>query len=367
MAQPTNYNRQYDFDSYQTSNPTDPLPSGQIEAELNAVEITLDEILVNLAIIQRDDTKLANQSVHKDAFDSDALALMAGSWTPRGDWATATAYAASDVVEQGGSAYVCVTAHTSGTFSTDKDTSGYWIIVANPGLDAGGVFFERISGDGTTGPFTLSVDLGTDEKQIFVIGPSNGTSVVLDPIADYTISGTSLTFTANTTSGTNNYIIWSVSSTALSAADAAQTSATNAAASEANAAASESAAQAAQAAAEAAADNFDDTYLGAKSSAPSVDNDGDPLSDGDLYFDTTLNAMRVYDLGNTTWVTISANTDESAKVSSNDTTAGYLNGKLVAGTGISLVEGSDGGNETLTINSTVSAGASVGLVLALGG
>jgi len=39
---------------------------------------------------------------------------------------------------------------------------------------------------------------------------------------------------------------------------------------------------------------------------------------------------------------------QKVKVSANDTTAGFLNGKLVAGTNISLTEGSDGGNETLT-------------------
>ena len=38
------------------------------------------------------------------------------------------------------------------------------------------------------------------------------------------------------------------------------------------------------------------------------------------------------------------------KVSSNDTTVGFLNGKLVAGTGISFVENNDGANETLTFN-----------------
>jgi hypothetical protein len=42
-------------------------------------------------------------------------------------------------------------------------------------------------------------------------------------------------------------------------------------------------------------------------------------------------------------------TDEKAAVSSNDTTPGYLNGKLVAGTGIALTENNNGGNETLTI------------------
>lgn len=45
-----------------------------------------------------------------------------------------------------------------------------------------------------------------------------------------------------------------------------------------------------------------------------------------------------------------AATDELAKVSSNDTTAGYLNGKLVAGSGIVLTENNNGGNETLTIS-----------------
>ena len=44
----------------------------------------------------------------------------------------------------------------------------------------------------------------------------------------------------------------------------------------------------------ASVDNFDDTYLGPKSADPSVDNDGDPLNAGDLYFNTTTNTMRVY-------------------------------------------------------------------------
>lgn len=42
-------------------------------------------------------------------------------------------------------------------------------------------------------------------------------------------------------------------------------------------------------------------------------------------------------------------TDESVKVSANDTTAGYLNGKLVVGDGIAFVENNDGAAETLTV------------------
>jgi hypothetical protein len=47
------------------------------------------------------------------------------------------------------------------------------------------------------------------------------------------------------------------------------------------------------------------------------------------------------------------------KVSSNDTTGGYLNGKLVAGTGITLTENNNGANETLTV---AAAWADVGVL-----
>jgi hypothetical protein len=42
-------------------------------------------------------------------------------------------------------------------------------------------------------------------------------------------------------------------------------------------------------------DSFDDRYLGAKAVEPSVDNDGDPLITGALYFNTATDTMRVYD------------------------------------------------------------------------
>ena len=86
----------------------------------------------------------------------------------------------------------------------------------------------------------------------------------------------------------------SSATTATTKASEASTSATNAATSATAADTAKTAAQAAQAAAETAADNFDDTYLGAKSSDPTVDNDGDALTAGDLYFNTTSNVLRVY-------------------------------------------------------------------------
>ena len=86
----------------------------------------------------------------------------------------------------------------------------------------------------------------------------------------------------------------SSATTATTKASEAATSATNAATSATAADTAKTAAQAAQTAAEAAADNFDDTYLGAKSSDPTVDNDGDALTAGDLYFNTSSNVLKVY-------------------------------------------------------------------------
>jgi len=92
----------------------------------------------------------------------------------------------------------------------------------------------------------------------------------------------------------------SASAGATSASQAA-TSATNAATSATSSSTSATAAASSAASALAAFDNFDDTYLGAKASDPTTDNDGDPLTAGDLYFNTTSDVMKLYTGSN--WVT----------------------------------------------------------------
>jgi hypothetical protein len=103
---------------------------------------------------------------------------------------------------------------------------------------------------------------------------------------------------------------------AASSASAASTSASNASTSETNAATSAtsaaSSATAAAGSATAAAgsataasdkyDEFDARYLGEKASDPSVDNQGGALVEGALYFNTTSDAMKVYD--GAAWVNV---------------------------------------------------------------
>jgi len=118
---------------------------------------------------------------------------------------------------------------------------------------------------------------------------------------------------AASTSETNAAASASAASTsetnAAASAAAASTSETNAAASESAAATSASnastsataasnaqtAAEAAQAAAEAAQEAIDGLYLGAQTSDPSVDLNGDPVTAGDWYYNTTTAVTRIYD------------------------------------------------------------------------
>lgn len=95
---------------------------------------------------------------------------------------------------------------------------------------------------------------------------------------------------------TKNYIdtIFGSTTSAATSAAAAASSATAAAGSATSASASASSASASATAAAASYDSFDDRYLGAKASDPTVDNDGNPLLTGALYWNTTVNEMRVY-------------------------------------------------------------------------
>ena len=85
---------------------------------------------------------------------------------------------------------------------------------------------------------------------------------------------------------------------AASSASTASTQATNSSNSASSSATAQAASEAARDAALAALDSFDDRYLGVKSSAPSVDNDGDALAQGALYFDSGTDSMKVYDGSN---------------------------------------------------------------------
>jgi hypothetical protein len=123
---------------------------------------------------------------------------------------------------------------------------------------------------------------------------------------------------------------------AAASATAAATSATSAATSASSAltsqtAAATSAADAATSASSAATtyDNFDDRYLGAKSTAPTVDNDGNALITGAMYFNSVSGVMSVW--SGSAWVAINTTSSYSAPtigstLLASGTTVGTLDG-----------------------------------------
>jgi|13_taG_2_1085334.scaffolds.fasta_scaffold03552_2 hypothetical protein len=163
--------------------------------------------------------------------------------------------------------------------------------------------------------------------------------------------------TVNTDAATKLYVDSIAGSNTAAAASATQaaTSATDAATSATNSANSATAAATSATNAANSYDDFDDRYLGAKSSAPTVDNDGDTLIAGALYFNTTSNIMFVRS-GSGGWQAAGSSVNGTSGRNTYTATSGqttfsatydvgyvdvYLNGvKLLVGTDVTATSGS---------------------------
>lgn len=169
---------------------------------------------------------------------------------------------------------------------------------SNTALNANQALIEAaientLSRDGTApNAMSASLDMGTN-LIINVTDPSNPQDGATKNYVDGLISDGAANATASAAS-----------------AAAALVSENNAAASEGNASTSATNASASEVAAAASYDSFDDRYLGAKSTAPTLDNDSNALLDGAMYFNDGTTpadgpALYVYDLTNTTWIRVS--------------------------------------------------------------
>ena len=263
----------------------------------------------------------------------------------RGNWAASTAYVQRDIIKDttNGNIYIINTNHTSTgslPISTNANASYYDLLVdaasATTSASAAAASATAAASSATaaatsatnaatsetnaatsattsstqatnaatsaSNAATSASNASTSETNAATSATAAATSATAAASSATSASGSATTATtqasAASTSATNAATSATNAATsetnAATSATTATTQASNASTSATNAASSATAAQTAQAAAEAAADNFDDTYLGAKSSDPSVDNDGDALTTGDLYFNTTANELKVY-------------------------------------------------------------------------
>jgi hypothetical protein len=227
MSQPTAYARLYSFTDWQTVNPTKPLPGSELDAELNSIKFSSDQVLTNLALIQRDDGKLGNQTVTAESMSASALALiLQGSYNPRGAWAASIVYAVGDLAEFNSATYLCLIAHTStASFATDKVTK--WLLIANGALSGGASTVELFSGTGSQTVFNLANSYtNVNAATVFVGG------VAQIPTQTFTLSGTVLTFVtappAPSVGGQKNVMVRGTGVDAQIAVDGAATQAANA-------------------------------------------------------------------------------------------------------------------------------------------
>jgi len=155
-------------------------------------------------------------------------------------------------------------------------------------------------------------------------------------------------------------------SAASSSASAASTSEGNAATSETNAAASESAAAASEAAAAASYDSFDDRYLGAKSSAPTLDNDGNALLTGALYWNSTTDKMYVW--SGSAWNTSLTNDGSGVDITGTLTADVFdINSGTIDGTTIGASSPTTGVFTTLQANTSLTSASVIATNLSASG
>ena len=208
-----------------------------------------------------DNATRANKTLAFDASGNPVIGELIGDW--KGDWAAGVAYNKRDLVKDtsNSNVYICQVAHTS------------------------------------SGVLPISTNTDSAKWDLVVDAAAAGASAAA-AAASATAAATSATSAASSaTSATSS------ASTATTKASEASTSATNAASSattastatSATASASSATASAASAAAAAATKaSIDEFYLGAQSSNPTVDNNGDPVTAGDWYFNTVANETRIY-------------------------------------------------------------------------
>jgi hypothetical protein len=280
------------------------------------------------------------------AFDSSGeIAITQEIGTFRGNWSTSVSYQQRDLIKDttNNNIYIANTAHTSSgslPISSNADSAKWNLIVdaasATASASAAATSATNAANSATASANSASA-AATSESNAATSESNASTSATnaANSATSASNSATTATTQATAAAGSATSAASSASTATTQATNAANsatsasgsastattqagiattqasnasTSASNAATSESNAASSANtattqatnasnsatASAASAAAAAASADVFDDTYLGAKSSDPTVDNDGDPLTSGDLYFNTTSNELKVY-------------------------------------------------------------------------
>jgi len=289
-------------------------------------------------------TAAANSATASLASKNTSAAQAAISTTKAGQAASSTTAAANSATASGNSATASANSATasanSATASANSATAS-----ANSATSSGN---SASTATTKANESTASASTANTKAELATTKATAATNSATASGNSATASGNSATASGNSATASGNSATASANSATASAnsATASGNSATAAASSASTAttkrnesSASATAAANSAAAAATALDSFDDRYLGAKSSAPNQDNDGNALVQGALYFDTSANGMKVYD--GSAWI-----------AASSSGTASLLTYKYIATNNQTTFTGSDANSVTLTYTAT---------------
>lgn len=129
MSQAPEYTRTTSFAQDEANNAGGraTVKTDRVDAELDAIGVSINALTANAELIQRDDGALRDQIVTPESLSATTAAMFGGSdFEPRGQWVTGAFYAAKDLVENAGIIYVCLVSHTAAAlFATDR-AAGKW-------------------------------------------------------------------------------------------------------------------------------------------------------------------------------------------------------------------------------------------------
>lgn len=107
---------------------------------------------------------------------AEAAAATIEGFKNRGAWVTATAYAVNNLVRESGTTYICLVAHTAGTFSTDL-AAAKWSIFAqkgDAGAGAGDVVVANNLSEFTATAAAARANLGILAAALYAVGTASG-------------------------------------------------------------------------------------------------------------------------------------------------------------------------------------------------